>query len=268
VPWRFTGFYGQPDWTKRRESWALLRHLKDFQPDPWLCCGDFNEIVAQHEKVGGAHRKEEQMNEFRVALEVCNLSDMGYRGAKFTWNNRQHNEDFIKERLDRVVGNKEWMGLFSDVMVQVLSTNVSDHKPLLIAMMKETEDRRVRSSGFKFEASWLLDEEYNRVVQEVWIETEGGITAIGTVQEKLAPCQTKLKNWSSRKFGQAEKVLKEKTKALEVLQRNEGLENVEEIKCLQGEIDYILDQEDVKWKQRGKQNWFREGDRNTSFFNA
>jgi nucleoside-triphosphatase THEP1 len=160
------------------------------------------------------------------------------------------------------------MGLFSDVMVQVLSTNVSDHKPLLIAMMKETEDRRVRSSGFKFEASWLLDKEYNRVVQEVWIETEGGITAIGTVQEKLAPCQTKLKNWSSRKFGQAEKVLKEKTKALEVLQRNEGLENVEEIKCLQGEIDYILDQEDVKWKQRGKQNWFKEGDRNTSFFNA
>jgi hypothetical protein len=54
VPRRLTGFYGQPDWTRRKESWALLRHLKDFQPSPWLCCGDFNEINAQHEKLGGA----------------------------------------------------------------------------------------------------------------------------------------------------------------------------------------------------------------------
>jgi hypothetical protein len=51
-PWKLTGFYGQPDWTKRKESWALLQQLKEFQPNPWMCCGDFNEIVAQHEKVG------------------------------------------------------------------------------------------------------------------------------------------------------------------------------------------------------------------------
>jgi hypothetical protein len=63
-------------------------------------------------------------------------------------------------------------------------------------------------------------------------------------------------------------LLKEKTKALELLQRDEGPENVEVIKRLQGEIEYILEQEDVKWKQRGKQNWFREGDRNTQFFHA
>jgi exonuclease III len=26
--WKFTGFYGHPDWTKRHESWALLNHLR------------------------------------------------------------------------------------------------------------------------------------------------------------------------------------------------------------------------------------------------
>jgi hypothetical protein len=52
-------------------------------------------------------------------------------------------------------------------------------------------------------------------------------------------------------------LLEEKTKALEILQKDEGPENVEAIKRLQGEIEYILKQEDVKWKQRGKQNWFR-----------
>ena len=64
VKWKLTGFYRQPDWTKKQESWDLLCHLRMFQLGPWLCCGDFNEILAQHEKSGGASRKEAQMENF------------------------------------------------------------------------------------------------------------------------------------------------------------------------------------------------------------
>lgn len=62
--WRFTGFYGQPDSAKKRESWALLKHLSLFQPLPWLCVGDFNEILEQREKNGVTIRSEPQMNRF------------------------------------------------------------------------------------------------------------------------------------------------------------------------------------------------------------
>jgi hypothetical protein len=37
---------------------------------------------------------------------------------------------------------------------------------------------------------------------------------------------------------------------------------------LKGEIEYILEQEDVRWKQRGKQNWNKNEDCNTPFFHA
>jgi ABC-type Zn uptake system ZnuABC Zn-binding protein ZnuA len=47
TPWKLSCFYGHPDWTKRHESWALLCHLKEYNPHPWLVIGDFNEIVAQ-----------------------------------------------------------------------------------------------------------------------------------------------------------------------------------------------------------------------------
>jgi hypothetical protein len=29
-----------------------------------------------------------------------------------------------------------------------------------------------------------------------------------------------------------------------------------------------MEQEDIKWKQRAKQNWYKNGDRNTPFFHA
>jgi hypothetical protein len=40
----------------------------------------------------------------------------------------------------------------------------------------------------------------------------------------------KVKNWSKRKFGHAKKLLKEKMKALELIQKDEGPNNVEDIK--------------------------------------
>lgn len=241
MPWKLTSFYGQPDWTKRKESWALLQHLHDFQPDPWLCYGDFNEIVRLHEKVGGARRKEEHMAEFRSALETCNLSDLGYKGAKFTWNNRQNDGSFIKERLDRVLSNNEWRGLNPNALEQVLPSIVSGHKPLLVMVCKEKEARRFLLRSFKFEASWLLDDDYNIVVQGAWNADAGGSTAVEVAQEKLEMCQTRQKQWSRKKFGLAEKVLKEKTKELDFLQRNEGSDNAEAIKRLLGEIEYIME---------------------------
>jgi hypothetical protein len=82
--WQFTGFYGNPDSARRGESWALLRHLKTLLPLPWCCAGDFNEIVEQSEKEGGAFRRESQMVGFRDALEACGLCDLGFSGPRFT----------------------------------------------------------------------------------------------------------------------------------------------------------------------------------------
>jgi hypothetical protein len=84
----------------------------------------------------------------------------------------------------------------------------------------------------------------------------------------LTNFQVDLSTWSSRKFGNTAKKLKQKTKQLEALQRDEGLENWENIKLLHSEIDFILEQEDFKWKQRAKQNWYQYGDHNTPFFHA
>lgn len=56
--WRLIGFYGNPVTANWEHSWALLKHLYLQMNLPWLCVGDFNEIVKAREKMGGAPRLE------------------------------------------------------------------------------------------------------------------------------------------------------------------------------------------------------------------
>jgi endonuclease/exonuclease/phosphatase family metal-dependent hydrolase len=132
--WKFTGFYGHPDVEKRHEAWALLRHLASLFPYPWICIGDFNEIVENADKWGGRTRSNSQMGAFRQALDDCGLTDLGYRGPKFTWCNFQTEENFIKERLDRGVANLAWRNLFPEAEIQVEVTTWSDHTCLLLSL--------------------------------------------------------------------------------------------------------------------------------------
>ena len=46
-----------------------------------------------------------------MALGDCSLSDLGFRGPKYTRNNGRSNASFMKERLNRAVANKEWCSL-------------------------------------------------------------------------------------------------------------------------------------------------------------
>jgi hypothetical protein len=131
----------------------LLKHLQSYSPLAWLCIGDFNEIVDQSEKWGANPRREGKMEIFRAALEHCNLSVLGYKGAKFTWTNCQPDENFVKVRLDRAVANPQWCCMFEGASVQVLAARSSDHKPLLLNWESNGQGNDTGKRGFKFEMS-------------------------------------------------------------------------------------------------------------------
>lgn len=116
--WRFTGIYGEPASQRKNVTWKLLNILNQQLRLPWLCAGDFNEVLYTHEKRGGPDRPQAAMERFRLALAECGLRDLGYTGDKFTWRNHSHiASKYIKERLDRAVGNQDWCNKFTSYKV-------------------------------------------------------------------------------------------------------------------------------------------------------
>lgn len=184
--WKLTGFYGHPDHSRREESWNLLAYLQHFSPQPWLCVGDFNEIVDQAEKVGGPPRSERQMEQFRDTLESCQLNDLGFQGSM--WNNSREAAFFTKERLDRATATRSWCDLFREVDVSILAAITSDHKPMLVSF-STTAIRWVPKRTFKFEAKWDLDGGCGDLIKTVWAAQAVGSSSMQTVQLKLQKCQ-------------------------------------------------------------------------------
>lgn len=48
--WWLTGIYGESHAEKKGETWRLLRTLHHQIQLPWVCMGDFNEVLFNHEK--------------------------------------------------------------------------------------------------------------------------------------------------------------------------------------------------------------------------
>ena len=73
--WHLTGFYGWPEVSQKRKSWALLSHLATLVEGPWCCIGDFNAILLSTEKQSKHPPPYKQMEEFGLALDSCGLCE-------------------------------------------------------------------------------------------------------------------------------------------------------------------------------------------------
>jgi ribonuclease HI len=206
------------------------------------------------------------MKEFQMALEQCELFDMGYRGPKFTWSNCQESQTFIKERLDRGVANHDWYELYPDAEVIVEVSTTSDHAVLLVHLTGVQNG--AKKYGFRYEAKWTLEQGYNEVVSRAWENSRSENSQWAHIEQKIAKCKWGILRWQRETSGAFKKSVSQMKKHLEKVQEREDLQAVTEARELKKEINILLDQDDMKWRQRAKADWLKMGDRNTKFFHA
>ena len=189
--WRFTGVYGFADIVRKHETWSLLCDLYRQFSLPWLCVGDFNEILWSHEKIGLSPKREALMMAFRDILDECGFMDLGFVGDKFTLKGKRA-RGLVLECLDKAVATNDLFSLNPRAKVRHLNTHSSYHKAIVIKL-EGIVPRPNRP--FKFKQMWVKDNGCSKTVFSAWGSNTGN-TTMPLVAGKIKNCGEKLTEWS------------------------------------------------------------------------
>ena len=243
-----------------------MHHLHSRLSLPWICIGDYNEILSSNEKQGQVEKAFPPMLEFRNALAHCGLFDLGFQGNKFTWNNGRPGVEFVQERIDRACANGEWNGLFPRSLVIHLSTSYSDHIPLLLEIHVNNGRNKKKNTPRRFEEKWVSHQECRRIIEEAWRQTVDVGSPMFCLFQKIKNTRLALIKWEKVAFGNTKASLRDKHRVLEELISKNDPALGERIRETNAEINNILHQEELAWRQRSRAIWLPAGDKNTKFF--
>lgn len=173
--------------------------------------GDFNDIASSLEKSGDGERDARSIQNFRDMMNCCKIKAVASKGNAFTWDNKRENGANVRERIDRVMTNIEWIEYFPKCVVQHLPMIGSDHCPLIF--QQEVKEKKAKRN-FKFELIWSEEKECEDVVKESWpLGKEGSYSF--RLMKKLRICSKGLIQWSRKYFANNMKAiekLKEKNR--------------------------------------------------------
>ncbi|KAK8487393.1 hypothetical protein V6N11_030917 [Hibiscus sabdariffa] len=134
TPWFCTFVYGCPSSAGKKEVWSSISKLRRDDSEPWCLIGDFNEILAQEEKLGGCPYEAQTDDPFQSFMNDHGLIDMPLKGGPFTWNNKRTDDGSILEKIDRILFNSSWSFKFQKALGIIEPTINSDHSPLLLLL--------------------------------------------------------------------------------------------------------------------------------------
>jgi len=126
-----------------------------------LIVGDFNLILSEEDK-NNSRINRRNLRNFRQFVASCELQDLHLHGRSYTWSNELDNPTLVK--LDRALVSLNWEEAHPHCLLQALSTDGSDHCPLLL----HTNAAGSAKPRFHFEVFWPKLDGYKYAVRRGW----------------------------------------------------------------------------------------------------
>ncbi|XP_074299516.1 uncharacterized protein LOC141630633 [Silene latifolia] len=255
----------EPNTNSYVELWDFLKQVANQCSDPRIWLGDFNSVLSPIERLGG-HTTEIEMEQFQECASLCCLEDILPTGALYTWSNKQEASERVYSRLDRAMGNLEWMAMFGDYIAHFHPKGLFDHCPCTVV------NRRADLGGkrsFKYFNMWGKAADFKSSVLSVWRGVYTSTKMFGVIK-KLKPLKPVLKKLNHTYFSDIENTTAMVGLALENIQKA-LVDNPGDLNLIQQELDLASDLKELTvardsfLSQKAKIQWSIEGDLNTAF---
>ncbi|KAF4371083.1 hypothetical protein G4B88_003012 [Cannabis sativa] len=219
LKWTLLGIYGPPHREDKEAFWIQVGDIVNNSPRPVLLIGDMNGTLTDSECFDYAKQgnSSKYSFDFRRMVQRVGLIDLGFQGPCFTWakdrNNPNNGGSSKRARLDRGLVNSDWRILFPNAIVKHLSSNGSDHRPLLL---DTSGGARCKSRTFKYKNIWARDPRCFWIVKDAWAQRLHHHPMID-FHRKAKKTGQMLKLWNQRQFRNVKRQVEEATNHLRLL---------------------------------------------------
>ncbi|XP_022015024.1 uncharacterized protein LOC110914542 [Helianthus annuus] len=253
----------------RRELWHHLALHKVFVGNnPWVVLGDFNSALNLEDKSMGSSTVSASMKEFQDCVDKIEMFDIKRSGLHYTWNKKPKKGIGLLKKIDRVLGNTQFVTQCPSAVAIFQPYRLSDHCPCVLSI---PDAGILKPRSFKFAIFLVYKPEFMDIVKRVWETRIQGVHQF-CVAKRLRLIKTPLRALLFKQGNLHKKVesLRDKLDNLQKLIDKEP--NDEDLRTQEATVtselqEAMLDEERFL-KQKSKVDWLRAGDNNTAFFHS
>ncbi|XP_074266041.1 uncharacterized protein LOC141588501 [Silene latifolia] len=207
------------------------------------------------------------MEFFQECVSLCAMEDIKATGALYTWSNKQAPADRVYSRLDRAMGNQEWMELYGDYVAHFHPEGMFDQCPCTVV------DKNIEIGGrrsFKYFNMWGKADSFLSYAAAVWGRSYSG-TKMFSLIKKLKALKPVLKGLNRSCFSDIENSSSIASALLESIQKQivdepGNFDLIQQEMELSAELKGLISARDSFLTQKAKIQWSIEGDLNTYYF--
>ncbi|XP_022024390.1 uncharacterized protein LOC110924702 [Helianthus annuus] len=253
----------------RRELWNHLGlHKSLVRNDPWVMLGDFNSALYLDDNSMGCSSVSASMRDFQACVNDIEMLDLNQSGLQFTWSQKPKKGIGLMKKIDRVMGNSQFLTIFPNAVAVFYPARLSDHSP---SVLKIPVLGKVKHKPFKFANFLVHKPQFLDIVKRIWETDVRGVFQFSVVKKlRMLKSPLRVLLFQQGNLHQKVQVLREKLDQIQrELDSNPASVAISEEETItrRSYQEALLDEERFL-KQKSKVDWLTVGDMNSAFFHS